>query len=154
MRLTRPASSFLSKIGASFATPACSEPLARSREMVLRRRWFMMLMSISANSGFWWSACWNCFSSRPMTVHWLFARAVAVRAACAITAISPKVSPGLTVPITLFCAIMSISPRISTYIFGLLNKPPFSSSAKRVAPASKLSGLPAVLKNSMAIAAL
>ena len=77
-----------------------------------------------------------------------------VRAACAITAISPKVSPGLTVPITLFCAIMSISPRISTYIFGLLNKPPFSSSAKRVAPASKLSGLPAVLKNSMAIAAL
>jgi len=87
-------------------------------------------------------------------VHGRVAFAVAVRGACAITAISPKVSPALTVPITWFCAIMSISPTISTYIFGLLNRPPLSSSANRVAPAAKLSGLPAVLKKSIAIAAL
>ena len=35
-----------------------------------------------------------------------------------------------------------------------LSSPPFSSSEKSVAPAAKLSGLPAVLKKSIAIAAL
>ena len=100
----------------------------RRREIALRRRLFMMLISCSANSGFCWSATRYCLSSRPITVQALFARAAAVRAAPAITAISPNTSPALTEPMTRFCTSISISPTMRMYMRAREKIPAFSFS--------------------------
>jgi len=89
-----------------------------------------------------------------MPVQAFFARAVAVRAAPAITAISPNTSPALTEPIGLFWTSISISPTIRMYMRARAKMPPFSFSVKTVWPCAKPSGLPTALKNSIAIAAL
>ena len=71
----------------------------------------MTLISMSANSGALRSAAWNSRSSSAITRQAVFATAEALRGAREITAISPKISPGRTLPIGLLPARRLTSPR-------------------------------------------
>ena len=120
--------------------------------MLWRIRWPMLLIIISANSGVFWSAAWNCFSSSESTLHSVLAMAVALRGTPAITASSPKISPAFTTPKNLLWIIRPISPSSSRYIRAPLEKnpPDFSFSLKMGFAAGFTSTVPVARKNSSA----
>src|SRR6185295_19228731 len=151
---TSSCSCFRSKTIASSKSSSCeSAPDTESWAMVSRRRRISMLISISAKAGLCASAASNSSGSRAMTRQSPFATAPALRGAWAMTAISPKISPALTVPIGFFFARSSTSPLSSRYILLLRSSGMARSlSLKIFAPSAKVSGLPADLKKSSATA--
>ena len=159
--LDRPSTSSASRLGsnttdsvttASPRSVVCSASLA----MVSRSRPIIMLISISANSGFLRRPSWNCLSSSAMTRQAVFVTALALRGACVIEAISPKICPVLTVPMTFLRATRSSLPSSSRYILSRMKRygRALSCSAKTTVPCATSSGLPAALKNSSATAGL
>jgi hypothetical protein len=98
------------------------------------------------------SAASNCLPSSAITVHSVFATAVALRGASVIAASSPNTSPGFTAPTSFRPAISATSPLRSRYILLALasRRLPFSFSLKIVVPAATRSPLPTALKNASA----
>ena len=124
--------------------------------MVSRSRPIMMLISISANAGFFCRPLRNCLSSSAITRQAVFASALALRGACVIEAISPKIWPFFTRPMLFLRATSSTSPSSSRYILSRMKKNGRARwfSAKKVLPCGTFSGVPAALKNSSATAGL
>ena len=125
-------------------------PAAFSFASVSRKRRIIMLIIMSAKPGFLRSAPLNWRSLRPMTCESFFATAVALRGASVMAAISPKISPAFTLPITFLPVSRLTSPSRSRYMRS--PRKPFFCSAKMTSPCGILSTLPPALKKSRATA--
>ena len=145
---SRSASSFSSN---TLRSRAVSEPsralVTASMAMVMRRRFMRMFISMSANSGVFWIAPWNCFVSRDSARQAILAAAVALRGSRLIAAISPNISPALTTSSTFFPRIRLTSPSTSRYIRSL-----FWFSVKNCPPCGITSTLPSDWKQARATA--
>ena len=111
---------------------ASSALLIANMVRVRRSRLMRMFISISANSGIFWIALWNCFASSDTTRQAVRAVAVALRGSWLMAAISPKISPALTTSMALPPRVRATSPSSSRYIrslfwFSVKNTPPFGT---------------------------
>jgi hypothetical protein len=112
-------------------------PSSFARATASRSRATITFISMSAKAGFFASALRNCLESSAISLHGVFATAVALRGVRASAAISPKISPAFTERISCAAAVRLTRPLSRRYI---LSRP--KSERRPCHPRGRSSGRP------------